>query len=69
MSTTKAGGGRARGASHKPPPPTRPATPREQWDRACARFVDAVMADDPTTARVALAESFVALGYLDEVTP
>lgn len=34
-------------------------SPRERWDAACARLVDAVMADDRDAARVAFAEALV----------
>ncbi len=42
-----------------------PQSAREQWDSACARFVDACMADDPEAAAIALAEAFVALGRVE----
>ncbi len=42
-----------------------PQSAREQWDAACARFVDACMDDDPEAATIALAEAFVALGRVE----
>ena len=67
MSTTRAAGGRARGRRQHPPPPPNPPTPRQQWDWACARFVDAVMADDPNAATVAYAEALVFLSTIDDL--
>jgi hypothetical protein len=60
---------RARNPNARPAGATRPPTPREQWDQACARFVDAVMANDPTAATVAYAEALVFLSTIDDLKP
>lgn len=39
--------------------PLRLVTPRERWDAACERLVDAVMVDDREAALVAYAEALV----------
>lgn len=65
MSTTRSGGGKTRGDRRKPAPPPNPPTTRQQWDQACARFVDAVMTDQPDAAHVAYAEALVFLSRIE----
>jgi hypothetical protein len=68
MSTRRSGhAGRKRSRPRPLPTSSRPPTPREQWDQACARFVDAVMADDPDAAQVAYAEALVFLSTIDDL--